>query len=100
VPHGPYLVAPLLGGASLRDFAGRAGDTVLAPTGWHFINVANREWLDGLDLPWRATITGTDVMSGLPASLKLYDSFKQSAVDPYLSVRDATRRYRDRETAR
>jgi phospholipid-binding lipoprotein MlaA len=100
VPHGPYVVVPLLGGASLRDYAGRLGDTVASPTGWDYINFANREWLDALDLRWQLAITGTDVMSGLPDSLKLYTSFKQAAVDPYLSVRDATRRYRDRETAR
>ena len=39
-------------------------------------------------------------MSSLPAVLGLYGQMKNAAVDPYLSVRDATRRYRDAETAR
>jgi len=100
VPHGPYLVLPILGGASLRDFGGRVGDTVVAPTGWDFINLGNREWLDSLDWEYQTAITVTDVMSGLPPTLQFYRDMKSAAVDPYLSVRDATRRYRDRETAR
>ncbi len=100
IPHGPYLVLPVLGGSSLRDLGGRVGDTVVAPTGWDYINVGNREWMDSLAWQWRTTITVTDVMSGLPPTLQLYSDMKKAAVDPYLSVRDATRRYRDRETAR
>jgi len=100
LPHGPYLVLPVLGGASLRDLGGRVGDTVVSPTGWHYINIGNRDWLDSLDWEWQATLSVTDIMSGLPPTLKLYRDMEKSAVDPYLSVRDATRRYRDRETAR
>ena len=100
ISHGPYLVIPVLGGASLRDLSGRVGDTVVSPTGWHYINIGNRDWLDSLDWEWQATLSVTDVMSGLPPNLQLYSDMKKAAVDPYLSVRDATRRYRDRETAR
>jgi phospholipid-binding lipoprotein MlaA len=100
IPHGPYLVLPILGGSSLRDLGGRVGDTIVAPTGWDYINLGNREWVDSLDWQWQTAITVTDVMSGLPPTLKLYGDMKRAAVDPYLSVRDGTRRYRDRETAR
>jgi phospholipid-binding lipoprotein MlaA len=100
IPHGPYIVLPVLGGSSLRDFTGRVGDTVIAPTGWDYINLGNREWVDSLDWEWQTAITVTDVMSGLPPTLRLYGDMKKAAVDPYLSVRDGTRRYRDRETAR
>lgn len=100
LPHGPYLVVPLFGGYSLRDLAGRAGDTVVSPTGWEYIDFADRKWTGALDWEWRAAITVTDTMSSLPGILELYGHLKQAAVDPYLSVRDATRRYRDAETAR
>jgi hypothetical protein len=42
----------------------------------------------------------TDTMSGLPEVLDLYTQMKSAAVDPYVSLRDGTRRYRDAETAR
>ncbi len=100
VPHGPYLVVPIFGGHSLRDFGGRLGDTVVSPTGWEYIDLANREWVGELDWEWQTAITVTDTMSTMPAVLKIYDEMKKSAVDPYLSVRDATRRYRDAATAR
>ena len=100
VPHGPYLVLPILGGTSLRDLGGRAADTVVSPTGWEYIDLANREWVAELDTEWRVTITVTDTMSTLPVVLDLYDTMKASAVDPYLSVRDGLRRYRDTATAR
>lgn len=100
VPHGPYLVLPILGGTSLRDGTGRLADTVVSPTGWEYIDIADRNWTDRLSWEWKTAITVTDTMSTLPRVLEIYDQMKTSAVDPYLSVRDATRRYRDRETAR
>ena len=100
VPHGPYLVVPVFGGLSLRDLGGRAADTVTAPTGWHHIDLAGEEWADALEWEWQAAISVTDTMSSLPDALDIYAQMKNSALDPYASVRDATRRYRDRETAR
>lgn len=98
VPHGPYLVVPIFGGLSLRDLGGRAADSVVSPTGWEYIDLANREWIDALDWEWQTAITVTDTMSSLPSGLNAYQQMKESAVDPYLSVRDATRRFRDRQT--
>lgn len=100
VPHGPYVVLPIFGGTSLRDLFGRAGDTVVSPTGWEYIDLANREWVGELSWEWQTAITVTDTMSTLPPVLDLYEDMKASAVDPYLSVRDALRRYRDAETRR
>lgn len=100
VPHGPYVVVPIFGGYSLRDLFGRAGDTLVSPTGWEYIDLGGHEWAGELEWEWQAAITVTDTMSTLPGVLDLYAQMKQAAVDPYLSVRDATRRYRDAETAR
>ncbi len=100
VPHGPYIVVPIFGGYSLRDLTGRLGDTVVSPTGWEYIDLGGHDWAGELDWQWRTTITVTDTMSTLPGVLEIYGQMKDAAVDPYLSVRDATRRYRDAETAR
>lgn len=100
VPHGPYLVLPIFGGTSLRDGVGRLSDTIVSPTGWKYIDLGGHEWVDRLDWEWQTAIIVTDTMSTLPGALELYGHMKESAVDPYLSVRDGTRRYRDRETAR
>jgi len=100
VPHGPYVVVPIFGGLSVRDLGGRVADTFVSPTGWEYIDLANREWVGELDWEWQTAITVTDTMSTLPGVLELYAQMKKSAVDPYLAVRDATRRYRDAETKR
>ena len=91
VPHGPYVVVPIFGGY---------GDSVVSPTGWEYVDLGGHEWTGALDWEWQTAIAVTDTMSGLPAVLDLYGQMKNAAVDPYLSVRDATRRYRDAETAR
>ncbi len=100
VPHGPYVVLPILGGSSLRDVAGRAADTVTAPTGWNRIELGGQEWTDALEWEWEATITVTDTMSGLPGALDAYEQAKAGAIDPYASVRDGLRQRRDAQTAR
>jgi phospholipid-binding lipoprotein MlaA len=100
VPHGPYIVIPIFGGLSVRDLAGRVGDTVVSPTGWEYIRLGNHEWAGELPWEWQTAITVTDTMSGLPEVLDLYTQMKSAAVDPYVSLRDGTRRYRDAETAR
>ncbi len=100
MPHGPYIVVPLFGGHSLRDLGGRVSDTVVSPTGWEYIKIGEHKLADSLDWEWQTAITVTDTMSGLPGAMSIYREMKKSAVDPYLSVRDATRRYRDADTAR
>lgn len=100
VPHGPYVVVPFFGGHSLRDLGGRVSDTFVSPTGWEYFHLGGHDWVGELDWEWQAAITVTDTMSALPGAMAIYGEMKKSAVDPYLSVRDATRRYRDADTAR
>jgi phospholipid-binding lipoprotein MlaA len=100
VAHGPYLVVPIFGGFSLRDLGGRVSDTVVSPLGWEYIKLGDREWLAELDWEWQTAITVTDAFSTFPSALELYGQLKQSALDPYLSIREGTRRYRDADTAR
>jgi len=100
VPHGPYVVLPIFGGYSVRDFGGRLSDSVVSPTGWEYIDLSKRNWTDRLDWEWRTVITVTDTMSTLPGVLDIYGKATAAAIDPYVSVRDGLRRYRDAETAR
>ncbi|MEN9840203.1 MAG: hypothetical protein RL376_3 [Verrucomicrobiota bacterium] len=100
VPHGPYVVLPILGGYSLRDLAGRASDTVVSPIGWQYLELADDQSIGELTWQTQTAISVTDTMSTLPAVLDLYAQMKKAAVDPYLSVRDGFRRYRDAETAK
>jgi phospholipid-binding lipoprotein MlaA len=100
VPHGPYLVVPFFGGTSLRDGTGRVADTLVSPLGWEYIDLANREWTGELSWQVQTAITVTDNLALIPGILSRYEEFKGAALDPYLSVRDGIRRYRDSLTAR
>lgn len=100
VPHGPYLVFPIFGGLSLRDTGGRLADMVVSPTGWDYVELGGREWVDAFDWEVETAITVTDTMSSFPPALKIYGRMKDSAVDPYLSVRDGLRRFRDQQTGK
>ena len=100
VPHGPYVMVPVFGGHSLRDLGGRLGDSVASPTGWQYLRLGKNNWTEQLDWEWQIAIPLTDTMSTMPGALDTYRKMKKSAIDPYLSVRDGIRRYRDAETAR
>ena len=80
---GPYLVLPFLGPSSLRDTVGLAGNTLLNPVNWS----ATERTFQGYDSTWRLGTQSLDFANDSPTQLRTYDSFKQSAVDPYISVR-------------
>ena len=86
---GPYLVLPVLGPSSLRDGVGLAGDIWLMPTNWNGF-----EQLDGYDWTWRTGIQTLDLVQSSPDWIRNYDDFKQSAVDPYIAVRNGYLQYR------
>ena len=80
---GPYLMLPFLGPSSVRDTVGLAGNAMLNPVSWS----ATERTVKGYDSTWRYSLQAVDLMNSSPDQIRTYDSFKQSAVDPYLSVR-------------
>jgi phospholipid-binding lipoprotein MlaA len=80
--HGFYLVIPVLGPSSLRDFGGYAGDLFLDP-----VNYVR---------PWEAAlgIRTVNVVNGTSLILGEYEDLKAAALDPYLAVRDGYVQFR------
>ena len=87
---GPYLVLPFLGPSSVRDAVGLAGDSLLNPVNWS----ATEQAVQGCDSTWRLSLLALDFANDSPDLIRTYDSFRQSAVDPYLSVRNGYLQYR------
>ncbi|MBC2605544.1 MlaA family lipoprotein [Pelagicoccus albus] len=81
VKHGFYIVLPILGPSSLRDFASDFVDDAIEP-----IPSPNTVIDDSTD---RMVIRTVEVVNQFPSLMNLYDSMKRSAIDPYASVRDA-----------
>lgn len=85
--QGPFLVIPILGPTTIRDLVGRSGDSALNPVNWTFI--------EGYDWRLRTGLQATDSVNGLPTILETYDSLRQSALDPYVALRNGYLQYRE-----
>lgn len=86
LPAGPYVVLPLLGPSSPREFLGFAGDYVLRPTNWDSLNVGNRTWIAS---DYEIPVAVAGFVSKVPFIVRTYDAATQDAIDPYIAVRDA-----------
>lgn len=93
VPHGCYLVWPLIGPSSVRETVGRVGDYFASPG--FIVGLAFSQ-------PWYVT-SGAQAgffFNDLNAVLPTYMSLKKAAVDPYIMMREAYVRHRAVQVAR
>lgn len=82
IPSGPYLVLPILGPSSARDFPGKAADTCLTPSFWL------REYSAG------TIASASKSVIENPKRMSVYDDATKDALDPYVSVRESFTSYR------
>lgn len=82
IPNGCYVVWPILGPYSLRDFVGFAGDIAEDPITWLTYGAGTFGTLSIATTTPRVTSRGTDQMDN-------YDTLTQGAVDRYSAVRSA-----------
>lgn len=87
IPHGPYLVFPVLGPTSCRDLVGTAGDTVLNPVSWAAFVFPGAAWTVGVTAPSGA--------HGLPDQMDRYDAATKDTLDPYIAARTSYIQYRE-----
>jgi phospholipid-binding lipoprotein MlaA len=88
--HGPYIVLPLLGPSSIREFVGLAGDYAANPANYglyFYKGNANHDWMY---IPPPA-----NTLRSMPDQFEKYDAATKDAVDPYLSARAAFIQQRD-----
>lgn len=79
--HGFYLVLPFFGPSSLRDGIGLAGDSFMYP----LFYVSSRH----LTFWQKVEFSAHEKVNDTSFKLGDYESFKESAIDPYVSMRDA-----------
>jgi phospholipid-binding lipoprotein MlaA len=89
IGHGFYIVLPVLGPSSLRDTVGLAGDRLMYP-----ITYISE---DDLSFGAVAGITAHEQVNDTSFKIGDYESFKESAVDPYVSMRDAFVQHREKK---
>ena len=86
VETGPFLMVPVLGPSDARDLFGYAVDSAMDPLEWIPLAV----WVN-------PTIKAGKIMNSASLKLGVYEDFKQSALDPYLSMRDGYLQHREKE---
>ena len=97
VPHGIYIVLPVLGPSSLRETVGIAGDTALNPITWIGFFFGGGFW----EAPdWTIAIAGTQALSSLPARMDTYDAATEGALEKYISARTAWAQFREAKKQR
>jgi phospholipid-binding lipoprotein MlaA len=77
IGNGFYLIWPVLGLSSLRDTVGYAGDFFLDPV--NYITPAGS----------RIAVRSVDITNRTSLRIGDYEDLKESALDPYVSFRDA-----------
>lgn len=88
VGEGIYICWPFFGPSNVRDTIGLAGDFFLSPVS--YVEMASDT---GTGLAIEA---GKDV-NHTSLTLGDYEDFKESAIDPYVALRDAYRQYRQKK---
>jgi phospholipid-binding lipoprotein MlaA len=87
VGSGPFLMLPVLGPSDVRDTFGYAMDhTVFDPLFW----ISYPTWVS-------YTVKAEKIVNKASLKAGMYEDFKNSAIDPYVSMRDA---YMQRREAR
>jgi phospholipid-binding lipoprotein MlaA len=84
---GIYLMLPILGPSSLRDFGGYAFDTAIGPLDFNSLEIGGSE--DLIDVNYRiglAAISGIDRRESL---IKILDDINTDSFDPYATIRSA-----------
>ncbi|MEX1119563.1 MAG: VacJ family lipoprotein [Terrimicrobiaceae bacterium] len=92
IPHGAYLVLPVLGPSSLRDTVGLAGDYALNPVSWVTILFGG--------YAWTMAIPSVNTLRSLPVQMDIYDAATKDAIDPYVAARSAYVQFREEDAAK
>lgn len=88
IGHGIYLVLPVFGPSSVRDGVGLVADQLMHPL--TYVKSSNLTFGQKLGIFAHSKINDTSFKIGD------YEAFKESALDPYISMKDAYLQYRQR----
>ena len=81
IPHGFYIVLPVLGPSSVRDAVGEAADYALSPISWLGFLFPGASWVITAESP--------DSINTMEEKLYIYDQATANSIDKYLALRSA-----------
>ena len=86
VEHGPYMVVPLIGPSSIRDYGGYFADTIADPLRWHLFNTNNELLYSG-----KYVVDYLDIRDSLKDTL---DDLERNSIDYYAAIRSTYYQHR------
>lgn len=86
---GPFLMVPLIGPSNPRDLFGYVVDSFMDP----MFYIPAQIWVS-------PTVKAGKVVNNTSLRLGEYEDFKKSALDPYISMRDAYVQHREKEISK
>ena len=92
IKEGFYIVWPFFGPSNLRDTIGMAGDSFADPLS--YINSHTDLGFVEVNTTYPTIKAATDKVNETSLTLGTYEEFKESAIDPYVSMRNAYFEYR------
>lgn len=93
IGEGPYLILPLFGPSNLRDFGGFIADRAVNPLDEPFSAIDDWSW------EWEVALGASEFVVVSPTLVGRYLQVKDSAIDPYGSVKNGFTQMRRREIA-
>ena len=81
VGHGPYLVVPILGPSSTRDYVGYAVDSFADPLRWYLFNIEEEGLYYGK--------VGADYLNLRASLVDVLEDLEKSSIDYYAATRSA-----------
>jgi phospholipid-binding lipoprotein MlaA len=92
VKEGFYIVWPFFGPSTARDTLGMAGDFFADP--FIYVNPTKDLGVVSINTDIRSGINLTKTINETSLTLGTYEEFKESSIDPYISMRNAYFEYR------
>ncbi len=84
---GAYLILPLLGPSSTRDFTGLATDSAISPIGFNVFEVGGQTNL--IDAKYRITLSIASGIDKRESLIDILNDIKKDSFDPYATIRSA-----------
>ena len=87
IGHGPYLVVPIIGPSSMRDYVGYAVDSFADPLRWYLFNVDKDEIYYGK--------VGVEYLALRASLVDTLEDLQKSSIDYYAATRSAYYQHRE-----
>ncbi len=84
---GPYLLLPILGPSSLRDFSGYAADKAVGPLDFNSLEIGGSENL--IESKYRIGIAAMSGIDKRESLIEILDDVRHESFDPYATIRSA-----------